>query len=465
VKVSDTGRALVSTNGLDWEAVFVLPGALWTAAYGDGGFVAVGDQLDSQGNVERVIAESVDGKEWATQVVTNALYGNQLVYGEGRFMLVGGGIWVLERSGGGWEGRQVSLLSVDRVGYGGGQFVGVTYDQIRVSEDGLVWGAPTANYRNVVFGDGEFVVMADSSFGWWSSSYAIQTSADGRSWVPRASGNGYARGLARGGGAYVAAVGGNEAEYHFVRSTNGVDWLQVDTGLGDTQTQHSYVNALGYGVARFVAVGRQYDDLSGQEVGMVWTSGDGLDWEGRALVWPGSLSWVSARPEEVVVRGDDYNVGAVAFGTVDGTNWESVPLEQADPQLKVQTVGPLEAGVGDGLVSFRRKGQVWTGYDLPGEGWPADLAYGPGWLLAVGDRGTVWVSSPLVGVEFLGWTQAGELRLVITGPAGMVYDVERSADLLEWELVGEITTTGTREEVWVAESGGDGPWFYRVMMK
>jgi hypothetical protein len=463
--VTDTGRALVSTNGLEWDAVFVLPGALWTAAYGDGGFVAVGERPDSQGNLERVIAESVDGNEWETQVVTNALYGNQMVYGEGRFMLVGSGIWVLERSSGVWEGRQVSLLSVDRVGYGGGQFVGVTYDQIRVSEDGLVWGAPTANYRNVVFGDGQFVVMAESSFGWSGSSYAIQTSADGRSWVPRASGDGWAQGLARGGGAYVAAVGGNEAEYHFVRSTNGVDWVQAEAGLGDTETKHSYVNGFGYGLGRFVAVGRQYDDLSGEETGVVWTSRDSLEWEGRVLVGPGSLSSVRAGPDEVVVRGDDYSFGAVAFGTVDGTNWVSVPLDQVEPLLKVQTVGPLEAAVGDGLVSFRRKGQLWTGYDLPGEAWPADLAYGPGWLLAVGDRGTVWMSSPLVGVEFLGWTQAGELRLVITGPAGVAYDVERSTDLSGWELVGEITTTGTREEVGVTESGEDGPWFYRVMMK
>ena len=465
VMVTDAGQALVSTNGLNWGSVAVISGGFWTVAYGDGRFVAVGERPGTEGEMERLVAESTDGETWVVEANTNLVSGSELAYGAGRFVLGGwSGIWTLERGQTGWEVTQVSVLNTERVRYEGGRFVGTSYELIQTSENGLAWSAPTANHRYLVYGDGEFVVMSDNG-GWSNWGYAILSSPDGRAWVPRTSGSGWARGLARGEEAYVAAVGGSGSTDYLMRSTNLADWQQVEPGLGNSPGKHRYVNGLTYGVGRFVAVGRRYDEANGENAGVVWTSEDGTDWDELDLVRPGTMTWVSAWRDEVVVRGDDYARGPVAFSTVDGRNWMTMTLEDVEPQIAVQGLWPVETGVGSGLVWLGRGDGAWDEYDLPGDRPAMGLAYGSGFLLAVGERGTVWKSSPLVGFELLGWTAGGELRLGITGPAGASYDLERSADLQQWTWVVNVQTKEVRHEVLLTDAVGGGPSFYRLVMK
>ena len=90
----------------------------------------------------------------------------------------------------------------------------------------------------------------------------------------------------------------------------------------------------------------------------------------------------------------------------------------------------LRVGVDGGRFWLRREGQPWLGYLLPGGATAWDVTYAEGRLVAVGDRGSVWVSTPLILLETpcASRDAQGKLHwnLAVYGPPGTGYELQTS---------------------------------------
>ncbi|MDR1836159.1 MAG: hypothetical protein LBQ89_00705 [Treponema sp.] len=272
-------------------------------AYGNGKFVAVGD--------EGKMAYSADGISW-TAVADSTFDGNTIsaiAWGNNRFVAGGGrGRIAYSADGVSWtaagEGklgtytdafRNRSSASIYAIAFGNNRWVAVgSYDKIAYSADGVSWTAVAdstfsgsslygimdiafGNNRFVAVGDGTSSTMAysadgarwtavtDSTFGtsiisaigygnnrWVAgagTSRRMAYSANGQSWTAVADGpipNG-TRAIAWGNNRYVAGGYNGRLAY----SADGASWTQVTNSSFGTNR----VLDVAYGNGRFVAVG------------------------------------------------------------------------------------------------------------------------------------------------------------------------------------------------------------------
>jgi hypothetical protein len=271
-------------------------------AYGNGRFVAVGEQGK--------IAYSADGASWTA--VSNSRFGDStiraIVWGGNRFVAVGDGNKIAYSADGvTWTAARNSPFN-DRIydiAWGGNRFVAVTEDGMAYSADGATWtrvtNSPAEEILTIAYGGGRFVAMGyDSSYdniflystdgarwtavpnnvvdfdmtgvgiaygnnrfiaGGWSGQMAY--SADGVRWTAIANHpncaaiNGFAYGInAEGNGRWVAVGWGAEG-FEFggamAYSTDGSRWTPITDS--PFNASFSSVRAVAYANGRFVAVG------------------------------------------------------------------------------------------------------------------------------------------------------------------------------------------------------------------
>ena len=201
--------------------------ASYSTAFGNGKFVAVGDD----GSREKgVIITSADGKNWTVSTSETFYVLRGVTYGNGTFVAVG------------------------------------DYGSVVTSPDGVIWTIVTTRtfyqIKGVTYGNGTFVAVGDDGL--------VLTSPDGVNWTDRVAGTIESlNGVTYGDGSFVA-VGTNGA---ILRSFDGIDWTPPVSGLSDF---HSRLNAVAYGNGMFVAVG--YGLFITTFYPVIVTSPDGANW-------------------------------------------------------------------------------------------------------------------------------------------------------------------------------------------
>jgi hypothetical protein len=262
---------------------------LWSIVHGDGAFVTSSD---------RGILTSNDGISWTNVTLTNNYdrishwyFGHRTAsYGNGMFVLssTGGPVGkrvLLSTNGVEWTNAE-STLSIERIVYGNGVFVGTRRDgsgsgfEILTSTNGSSWQM-TLTLTNVyiydvAFGNGRFVAagpgkvwLSETGTGWISKTvsgngeicYAggffwllypnARRSTDGIAWseVPVAFGSNL---ISYGNGLYVAVHGPSGT---LMSSTNGFNWNEIPVNLfGGSFNDVAFVNGKFYLVGNYGAI-------------------------------------------------------------------------------------------------------------------------------------------------------------------------------------------------------------------
>ena len=256
VAVGDN-KIAYSSDGASWTAVSNSTFRQWefeSIAYGDGKFVAGASTLGGG-----KIAYSADGVNWT--VAADSGFGTSLsirdiAYGGGRFVAVGNRRMANSTNGISWTSVTDTGISIGweiyGVAYGGGRFVaGGNHGGMTYSADGTNWTAvaksPIApsDMMDIAYGGGRFV--AGGGFG------TMAYSTDGATWTVGADGifgeMGLVDTIAFGNGRFVAA--GTSTGGKIAYSTNGQSWTAV--------TNHPFGSSriydIAYGGGRFVSVG------------------------------------------------------------------------------------------------------------------------------------------------------------------------------------------------------------------
>jgi hypothetical protein len=173
VAVSDDGatRIMTSANGITWTGQSTPVGSSnidWVdVTYGGGTFVAV-----AYGGTGNRVMTSPDGMTWTSRTPAENGAWWALTYGNGKFVAVGeDGKTMTSSDGTTWE-SQTSGNDIDwfGIGFGNNLFVAVgNGGGVMTSSDGITWTLRTAAtdtaFQNVTFGDGKFVAVGFPTIG------------------------------------------------------------------------------------------------------------------------------------------------------------------------------------------------------------------------------------------------------------------------------------------------------------
>ncbi|HYF79043.1 MAG TPA: hypothetical protein VD973_18050 [Symbiobacteriaceae bacterium] len=525
VAVGLLGNIATSTDGENWEAASVETDAmLYGVAYGNGRFVAVGttwpdspplSQSETSPPPEKpvpipqVVYTSRSGQQWqrGTTGAPGRLEG--VAFGQGRFVAVGNNGIFSSTDGVAWTEVAQPKRKLYSVVYGGGQFVAVGMGCAFTSEDGVNWTESAgidkwAELRQVTHAQGLFVAV--------SSGGQIITSADGMTWTKRKDAKLPLTAVSHWQGRFLAVVG----RVPYV-STDGAAWtVAADAALpanvtsmaaGDDRlvavgdrgaivssrdgiawAEHapalaSLFLSVAHGAQRYVAVAHRsslpFGQLDDPRHPTVAVSKDGVAWTAaaepvaedlREVVFGNgvfvAIGWgiyTSADGDHwAQTLGDDRQLSALAFGggrfvaaasvpgsiftSTDGKTWDEVQVDlPRDARMGSLAWGSGRfVGVGEdgaGLVST--DGRTWTRVQVPVDEL-YDVAFGQGKFVAVGGNGEVLTSSD--GVQ---WTvhenspailfsiAYGDGWFVATGPRGSVY---ASEDGVTWVRIPRVTT-------------------------
>lgn len=471
VAVSDQGKVLTSGDGLEWDADQILEvGELFVIVYADGEYVVAGWAPDELGYWRWLVYTSPDAKDWDMQWVDGELAPVSAAAGHGRVILVGQSgnmIWSLSRVEGEWQAEPLPQMPTFRVAFDGNRFVAVGSETVLVSEDGLEWTSQglTGRATHIAHKDGLFVAAVDTSNG-WTASHLIVTSPDLQRWTTRLAGIGPVHELARIKGQFVALAGGYSGwggwgDLRWVRSVDGTEWDATELpseGNAYSATTHADT---------FIAVGSRYDAISGDEIAMVWTSRDaGETWTVSDLHIRGSLYAVTWTGEHFLATGYQAELGEVYYSSSDGVEWTRVQAPAAFPIEVARQLGSLRIGVNNGLFWLQRNSHAEVSSLLPGGSFVWDVEYIDGRLVAVGDGGAVWRSSPLIQLEHpvKSLSTSGEIQwtMAVWGSPGATYELQTSADLQTWTPAGTAVATAERTELVLPIADSGQLLYYRI---
>ncbi len=235
---------------------------LYSIAFGNSTFVAVGDQVNSTSAF--LALTSSDGVNWTKR--TSGSWNNQfwrgVTYGNGLFVTVGKGNAAYPTAeqvmtspdGVTWTSRAPANTNIwSSVAYGNGTFVAVAQDQgssanqVMTSPDGITWTArssPVAGWISVAYGNGLFVAV--------SAGTQIMTSPNGITWTSRTSAtaaSGY--NVTYGNGKFVIVAAYNAPA--IIESTDGITW-RIATSPDNPNSGQVYWMSVVAGQDEFVTV-------------------------------------------------------------------------------------------------------------------------------------------------------------------------------------------------------------------
>ena len=469
-----TATIATSRDGVNWTQRFVAASLLLeVAAYVNGSFLVIGTDF-SNGSDRTTLLTSTNGTTWSFKDPVPWSNPGGVVFGDGLYVMAGGGVWTSTDTVEWQEGSPASVELVD-ITYGGNLFVavgstiltspdgnrwttrshtlpsslvGVTYGKDRfaavaadggvlVSGDGIDWTnqylGTNTQLKRVAFGNETFVAIGgllDTASGWWTNRAFVspdalhwtQAYADSTSpqpWVDITFGNNL----------FVAV-----AWDAIFTSPDGASWTARTAGTTDR------LNAITYGNGMFVAVGgtaswAKYPSTTS----IIVTSPDGVIWTSRSLPreWSGDGPFINGWPLTGVVYGGGTFVavgtGSSDFGVLsrdiivtssDGAYWNARP-----------------SGSGRGL---------------------SRIATGSGRLVAVGENGRVL--RPGVVLSFMSPASASDhvLTLSVSSEIGLRQEFQVSTNLVHWSTFTNLTNTNFRTEVVDPKAGVSPRRFYRA---
>jgi hypothetical protein len=264
----DEGRMAWSTDGLIWTPV--LPGTgtgqskftdtVRAAAYGNGKFVVAG--------YKSRVGVSSNGRDWDGW--EESKFGGAsilaLTYGNGKFVAAGdAGRIIWSGNGYNWEyggtndfdGKSILGLAYGEVTDSGRsvpRFVAVGNEgKINWSNDGVTWTkasddgfAPTKPVNAVAYGDRKFIAVTDDGKIAWSVNGVTWTAASGGGFDEKG-----ILSVTYGSGNFIAVGHNGRMAY----SPDGLSWNAIAPGLFTNEEQ---IRAIAYGGGMFIAGGNAY---------------------------------------------------------------------------------------------------------------------------------------------------------------------------------------------------------------
>ena len=208
------------------------------------GNIYVPDEL-----LNNYVSNNYDYNSWSTPQQVGSTLWNEVTYGNGKFVVVGGsGLVSTSTDGETWlTPQQVGTSIWYGVAYGNDKFVAVgDSGYVSTSTDGTTWSTPQqigANYwHSVTYGNGKFVVVGNSRY----DNY-VSTSTDGETWLtPQQVGTSIWYEVTYGNDKFVA-VGDSG---YVSTSTDGTTW-STRQKVGTSNNWHGVT----YGKGKFVIGG------------------------------------------------------------------------------------------------------------------------------------------------------------------------------------------------------------------
>ena len=309
---------------------------------------------------------------------------------------------------------------VDELAYGNGKWVAVGGTGVRISDNLVNWEFVTdedtflTRFKALSFASGYFVATGSEGI--------IIYSTDGVSWTPS---------YFEGGGRYDKVVYGNgiwlaaaRLDGGLIASTNLTHWFEV-LPVGGT--------ALAYGDETFIFI-----DLSGD----VYSSTNGLTWSSTASLPDLAISEtasVSYGEGLFIACSDEIHV------STDGSNW--VQRSNPPDVIYGVAYGNDEYfAVGDNALIYRSTNTIdwiedrWTN----GFSQLDQVAYGDGRIVSGGSGGVVVTEKDArKGIYMDISTSDSFLQISFTSALGRSYTLERSFDLFSWNTSeGNVIGTG-----------------------
>jgi len=249
VALGHSPEVAVSPDGSTWTEYPVPTGSWQSVAYGNGRFVALSS---TNANPEEIV--STNGQSWTSNSGPTGPW-TALTYGAGRFVAVSSDGQIDTSTNGTqwtdvWHHANYDFTSV---AYGNGHFVAAdsALGAVAISTNGVTWGrlfpAPntTAKWGAVVYGEGQFVALDDSSSG------NVATSLYGNVWtVHQPSPAQEINSATFGCGSFVGVGQSTASTGNFISSTSAATWTAAPVPIDAT----SDWTAVSYGAHRFVAV-------------------------------------------------------------------------------------------------------------------------------------------------------------------------------------------------------------------
>jgi hypothetical protein len=251
---SGQGKALISTDGKNWDVAALPASGTWVGVkWGNGVFVA----LNSVGGV----ATSTDGLNWVSRGTIGVATASALAFGGGKFIAFNNAATTNQcyssPDGINWTPRTLPATgSWNGLAYGGGTWVAVASDSTSAatSPDGINWTArvlpgATMTANNLVgYAFGQFIVGAKST-----TNFTFYTSPDGINWAGKNVGGstGGFNGCIYGDGTLIIFINDSTYSGYSIVSNDGVTFkmrknggLNMISGYGTT-----------YGAGLFVTLG------------------------------------------------------------------------------------------------------------------------------------------------------------------------------------------------------------------
>lgn len=450
-------RAIRSVDGISWSRVNLGASYKKSMIFDGAGFVLVGE-----GSAQSTVTTSNDGLHWSSSTAPEDLQG--IAHHAGTYVALGkSGTLHTSTDLRTWQ-ASASAAGLSAVTYGNGCFSAIGRSYTATSPDGRNWtvrGKINPNGMNAACWFKEsFVVVGDAGFvGNFDGRTQIvtpNTPATGEDLIDVAT-----------DGNHCVAVGNYGS---LVKTMDGLSWVNVtppDVSItyGIKRVLGSYVAYGSNDAIHVSANGGQWTTTKNQETSS-WNSiaSDGT----KALLIGGSrvrsstdlVNWTSLPNSPVTFYDVDYGNGVFVatayfngiYTSNDGRNWTAAPIQPAISISGVRFVNGrfiVASASVTGRLFVSIDGKNWT-EEASGVEASSDfgqVAYGGGIHLSVGDFGQILMSSRQFGNEAPGGMKLDidssggiSLRFPEFSASGGVFRVERSLDMLTWDVIANDVT-------------------------
>lgn len=343
--------------------------------------------------------------------------------------------------------------------YGDGRFVAVTRGGLIItSADGLTWtqkkSDATADLSAITHAVGQFVAVGGRN----ATGGIVVTSTDGKDWAQRQSGIGLnLLAVTHGNGRFVAVGPGGTIATSF----DGIVWEARRSSVLHT------LKGVTYGNGMFVAVGSKAAILWRPHPAIILTSVDGATWVQRETGVTNGLWGVAFGDGRFVAVGgySRTDAGPMVNGTIltseDGVNWTS-RLPDGFGGLSGVAYGNgqfVAVGQGNQLLLTSSEGANWAPHQFNSDTGEGRVGFGNGYFLLLAAE-SIFQSSSVATLMLSSDSQLGLLRLSISGPKELWYDVESSGDLKSWSFT--TTIQGQSEVMLDPQQISSNPVFFRA---
>jgi hypothetical protein len=394
---------LTSTNGLYWEYAPSPNRRTSTVGFGNGLFFLLGS--------DGAMSTSSDGIAWTDRTLPSAGFEMaDVAYGNGAFVAVAPNpslnatAIVRSTNGSTWTAPQIHTNTwLASITYADGAFVGVSYDTVLISSNGVDWTrqpgnfspAPFSPFKSTTYGNGLFAAVVQY--------FDIATSPDGLNWTRRYSDDArFLNAVSYANGRFIVAGQWGTV----IVSSDGINWSSRDSGSASDLYDATFANGL------YFLVGSSGTILSSPDT-ITWTAHPRDPLEHLAAIAYGGGTYVISGQLQVGLPYSDWK--GLLLTSVNGTDWVRSSFS---PEIAAA------------LEHVRLSG----------------IAYGAGTFVAVGGNGVILQSETLAAAELqIQRAQSSPaVNVTVSGQTGRKYVLQSSDRITgsDWTDIFDFTLEG-----------------------